>query len=122
MEGVLKRTRRPDVTFSPSGRIDISARVADILDLRRGDVVGVGTERGEWYLYVVHRAPTVGRHEGQVYLDNRGGRRCRAWSRRTALAVLDACGERGRTRLAVGEPEPHPVYGTVLPIITGLEL
>lgn len=123
MQSVLVTSRRPDLTFSPTGRIDISARVAEILGLRHGDVVGIGEEGGELWIYIRHRAPVVGRHEGRVYLSNRGGRACRTWSRCMCGAVLRKCGAPGRkVRLPVGEPEGHPVYGTVLPIITGLIL
>ena len=41
MQSILGNTRKADITFYASGRIDISARVAKHLQLSRGDVLDI---------------------------------------------------------------------------------
>lgn len=117
MQSILGNTRKADIVFHSSGRIDITARVAKSLRLCHGDVVDI-TCGGEWYLFVKHRAPTVGRHEGMVFRSNAKGNHFRVWSRTLCRAVLDVCGATGdKVKLCVGEPVSHSVYGVMLPII-----
>lgn len=96
MVSLLDRTRRSDVTFHASGRIDISAGVSLSLGLECGDVIDVLTDGRDYYLCIRHKAPdVVGRHEAQVWAANRKGRRhnyYRCWSRRLCGAVLGVCG------------------------------
>ncbi|MDO4929621.1 MAG: hypothetical protein Q4E59_00650 [Bacteroidales bacterium] len=110
-------TRKPDIIFSASGRIDISARVARFLGLQRGDVLDVAVDSGEYYLYVSHRAPTVGRFEAVVYPTNQKGRHFRAASKRLCAAILRACGTTGKARLGIGTPVTRNA-DVLLPIIT----
>ena len=63
MQSILGNTRKTDITFHTNGRIDISARVAGILSLQKGDVIDVMDGGEEFYIYVKLHAPTVGRHE-----------------------------------------------------------
>ena len=55
MQSILGNTRKADITFYASGRIDISARVAKHLQLSRGDVLDIMIDQDEFYLYVVHQ-------------------------------------------------------------------
>ena len=101
-------TRRPDITVNISGRIDITCRIAKMLNLNPGDVIDVCKSGVEYYLYVRHLAvDIVGRHEGQCYPTSRGGRGSyRTWSVRLAKAIRDANGcEDFILRLPCGEPQ-----------------
>ena len=52
MENIIERTRRKDITFYKSGRIDITARVARILNLKQGDSINISKdENGEFLLF-----------------------------------------------------------------------
>lgn len=110
-------TRKPDIIFSADGRIDISARVAKFLELRKGDVVDVAVSYGEFYLYVKHRAPTNGRFEATVYPTNNRGRHFRTTSKRLCAAILRECGVTEKARLGIGTPVSRTL-GVLLPIIT----
>lgn len=118
MTSILDNTRRPDITFHSSGRIDITARVAKALALRPGDTIDIARDTGEYYLYVKHRN-AVGRHEAQCAPTYKG-RTCnnlRAHSKRLCQAVLKVNGNYLEARLPVGEPISHPSLGTALPLI-----
>ena len=118
MTTTLENTRRPDITFHGSGRIDITARVAKALSLHQGDVIDIAHDDGEYYLYVKHRN-AVGRHEAQCAPTYKG-RTCnnlRAHSRRLCQAVLKVNGNYTTARLPVGEPLQQQGLGTALPII-----
>ncbi|MCQ2166391.1 MAG: hypothetical protein MJY49_03030 [Bacteroidales bacterium] len=94
MESLLgHNTRRPDITFYRSGRIDITARIANIIGLRDGDVIDIGREDGEYYLYRLHKAgQTIGRHEAQCMSTHKGrlhpSRNLRAFSKRLTDCIL----------------------------------
>ncbi len=122
MQSILGNTRKADITFHRSGRIDISARVATQLDMHSGDVIDIMESHGEYYLYIKHRAPVIGRHEATVYNTNRQGKHFRTYSGRLCHALLSICGNGSDVvRLCVGEPQLHNL-GTLLPIITKLSL
>nr|DAV37251.1 MAG TPA: Transcriptional regulator, AbrB family binding protein, TRANSCRIPTION REGULATOR [Caudoviricetes sp.] len=105
MESILGNTRRADIAFYASGRIDITAHVARHLQLQKGDVLDICTDGREYYLYVRHRVPTVGRHEAAVYPTNRNGNNFRAWSQKLCKAVINVSGSKDdkAVRLCVGE-------------------
>jgi hypothetical protein len=118
MTTTLDNTRRPDITFHSSGRIDITARVAKALSLHPGDVIDIAHDGSEYYLYVKHRA-ALGRHEAQCRPTNYG-KICnsfRAHSKRLCMAVFDVNGTSTEARLPVGEAMQHSTLGTTLPII-----
>lgn len=98
-------TRRPDIAFHKSGRIEINARIARALTLRRGDVIDVDSSQGEYYLRVRYRA-ALGSHEAKVYPTgpHTGHFRCR--SLRLCSSVLSIAGLRdGQVgRFPCGEP------------------
>lgn len=117
MQSLLGNSRKADVTFCSSGRIDITARVAKSLNLRHGDVIDIMLDAHEWYLYVKHRAPTVGRHEGMAFRSNGRGCHFRVWSKTLCNAILSECNVCGKVKLCVGEPVKLCVYGKALPVI-----
>lgn len=94
MTSLLPNSRRPDLTVNISGRIDITCRIARLLNLQPGDVIDVCKSGMEYYLYVRHLAANiVGRHEGQCFPTSRGGRGSfRTWSVRLAKAIRAASG------------------------------
>lgn len=119
MRSLLDTTRRPDVTIRPDGCIEISAHAARALALRRGDVIDVCADRGELYLYVRHRAPTVGRHEAAAFPTHRRSNHFRAWSGRLCRAVTQNLGADNNVtlKLYAGETVSLPAFGAALPLI-----
>ena len=118
MKNVLEHSRKADIAFSRNGRIDIGARIARLLRLRKGDVVALATDGEEIYLYVRYRQPAIGRYEGTVYPSNRRGFHFRTSSKAVCEAVMERCGAGFKARLFTGEPVSDPACGTMLPIIT----
>lgn len=109
MESISKGTfRLPDLTVAPNGVIEISARVASILNLHKGDVVDVARDGDfEYYLYIARRCPTLGRYRAQAYPSNRRGHHYRVYSRQLAAALLRACGTKQKIKLNAGEVVTH---------------
>lgn len=122
MQSILGNTRKADIIFYASGRIDITSHIAKQLQLSRGDVLDIMDEKGELYLYVKYHAPSNGRHEACVFPSNRQGKHFRASSKRLCTAVLKASGVADKARLCVGDPQESQYHGTLLPIITKLLL
>ena len=91
MTSLLPNSRRPDVIFHPNGRIDITARIAKVLQLQNGDVIDVAVSYEEYLLYVRLRATKcVGRHEATVHPTNKGKHRnnnFRAYSQRLCKSI-----------------------------------
>lgn len=126
MPNLLNRIRRPDVTFYPGGRIDISSRIAQKLSIQKGDVIDVLAEKGEYMLYVRLRAEgcLIGRFEAQCYHANIGKHRAynfRAHSRQLTEAVFLASQgtkDYGKPlRLPAGEPVTIEGKGLAIPLI-----
>lgn len=123
MNSILRTTRKPDVTFYKSGRIDITARVAMLLRLAEGDIIDVATEKGEYFLYVKHRASEiVGKHEASVHPTNHGKTRAnnyRAYSKTLTSAIYNVsrC-EDENARIAAGDCVQIEGIGAALPLIT----
>lgn len=118
MQSILgNNTRKADIIFSSTGRIDITARIAKHLQLSRGDVIDVMVDNGEYYLYVKRRTPVNGRYEAMVLPTNKRGNHFRAYSRRLCSAILRASGVADTARLCIGVPVESVVYGPLLPII-----
>ena len=93
METILRNSRRHDISFHPSGKIDISAHIARRLTLTPGDVIGIAREDGEWYLYVRLRAGQYqGRHEGRVWATAHGKGTFRTASKTITRTILQAAG------------------------------
>lgn len=106
-----------DIVFHRSGRIDIAAHAAKMLSLQRGDVIDILTSDCEAFLYVRHRSPTIGRHEGIVYPTNKKGNHFRTSSKALCRYMLCRCGGNESVSLYVGKPVCDNCRGTLLPII-----
>lgn len=123
MTDLVSNTRRHDVSFFQNGRIDITARVAKMLELQAGDVVNVSTDGYEYLLYIKHRASNTrgGSYEGTCYpTSRRNTRNFRAHSVNLCRAVIKAvCPSYKEVRLPVGNAYYSKLLGcTVVPIIT----
>ena len=130
MDTLLPNSRRPDVTFYPDGRIDITAHVAKILHMQQGDVIDIVLAGAEYLLYVRLRSnECVGRHEAQVYPSKRGKHKAnnfRAYSKTICRAIRKAAtvpggfsaGENSPLRLPAGTPITYGTAGTAIPLIT----
>ena len=95
MKSILPNSRKHDISFHASGKIDISAHIARKLALAPGDVIDIVCDaRGEWCIYVKHRAAsTTGRHYGRVWATAHGGKGTfRAWSKTLTGVILSAAG------------------------------
>lgn len=123
MESILgNRTRRPDITFYRSGRIDITARIANIIGLRAGDVIDIGRENGEYLLYCLHKAEnTIGRHEAQCISTHKGrlhpSRNLRAFSKRLTDRILSITTKGDMARVWCGATVNLNDHGTAVIII-----
>lgn len=122
MQSILINSRKADIIFRRSGRINISARVAKSLGLACGDVIDIMEDHGEYYLYIKHHAPVVGRHEGMVMRSNKSGNHFIAHSVTLSRYILSKCDLYNSARLCCGEALTLPNHGTALPIITKLLL
>ena len=125
MTSLLQNTRRPDVTFHSSGRIDITARIARALGLSKGDVIDIATDGNEYLLYARHRAANItGNHEAQCWPTNHGkhhNNNLRCQSRRLCLAVINAVRPGADVlRLPAGPAVKHASigYSCGVPLIT----
>ncbi len=105
MTSILGNTRRPDIAFHSSGRIDITSRVVKALKLKEGDCIDIMIVGREYYLFVASRAATgSGRHEAQCYPSKRGSNHFRAWCLRLCSAILDYSGFSHHASFAAGDP------------------
>lgn len=103
MKSILPNSRKHDISFHASGKIDISAHIARKLSLAPGDVIDIAQEGGEWYLYVKLRSGSyVGRHDGRVFSTAKGGGTFRTWSKSLTSIVLSAAEATGRLRCPCG--------------------
>lgn len=99
-------SRRPDISFHTNGTIDITARVAKMLNLADGDVIDVALDDGEYYLYVRWRGKFIsGNYEAQVHPTKRGSHNFRAHSAKLCRNVLRYSGVDNNdvVRLPVGD-------------------
>lgn len=119
MRNLVEIQRRPDITFHSSGLIDITAGVAKRIGLRRGDVIGVGIEGGEYILYIRAKAGFHGIYQGRCFRSNKHGQYMRAHSVQIARAVLSVCGRSGSdaVRLYAGDTVTGD-FGTGVCLIT----
>lgn len=104
MLSLLSNSRKHDVAFHPSGKIDISAHIARRLALAPGDVIDIACgDDGELYIYVRLRAGTyIGRHNGLVWATANGKGTFRTCSKALVRAVLDAARTSGTLRCPCG--------------------
>lgn len=120
---IIPITRRGDVTFHPSGRIDLTAHVAKVLDLQPGDVVNIAEDDehpDEHYLYVSRRSEeTTGRH-ACTCRRVKAGHYLRLFSKPLSTHILHLCHADSRLSLRVGAPTTLPMLGKALPLITAI--
>ena len=95
MKSILPNSRKHDISFHASGKIDISSHIARRLSLAPGDVIDIVQESGELYLCAKLRAGSYsGRHVGRVYATaHRENGTFRTWSKALVSAVLERVGE-----------------------------
>jgi hypothetical protein len=121
MTSILGNTRRPDIKFHYSGKIDISATIAKQLSLYKGDVIDIIIHNGEYYLVVRAKANQIfGRHEAQCFPTNTKAGHCntlRAYSKRLCDAVLQVT-DSVEAHLPAGAAEVIEPYGAAIPLIT----
>ena len=119
MHSILNITRRPDVTFYPSGRIDITSRIAKVLNLCEGDVIDIAVNGCEYQLYVKHKADSyVGSHEAT------GSRNFRCYSKRLTHVMMrtQGYGFNDVLRVPAGECMTFNNYGCMVSLITKIDL
>lgn len=104
LSSILGNTRRSDISFFSSGRIDITSHIVNALGIRKGDVLDIMHGDGEFYLYVAVNADDIscGRHQAQCYPSKQGAKHFRAYSRRLCSVMLRECGGDRRVSLAAG--------------------
>lgn len=105
MKSLIPSSRKHDLVFHSDGRIDISAKIARVLSLNPGDIIGISEEQGEWFLHVRLRAGCYsGRHDGKVFPTARGRGTWRTQSVKMTSAILKASSSAGPLRLPCGQP------------------
>ena len=125
MHSILTNTRRPDVTFYPNGRIDITARIANMLDLHQGDVIDIADNgRHEYLLYIRYRGDRlVGKHEAVCRQSKRLSRNFRAYSKRICSFMFRFTDRKNEPyRVPAGEVLTYKDYGKMVPLITRLNI
>ena len=124
MTSLLHNTRRYDVSFRQNGEIYIKAHIAKQLSLKDGDVINVLSHKGEYMLYVIHKAKDIiGKHEGVVHPTKRYkliANNLRAYSRNLTKAIFEVSGREGEEilKLHAGEPVDVEGIGIAIPLIT----
>ena len=126
MHSILQMTRRPDVTLYSSGRIDITSRVAKVIDLHEGDVIDIAEDEGEYWIYIrQHADSVVGFHEATVKSSKAGSRNFRCYSARLCQYMLSVHGISGKgvtLRVPTGRTIQHSKYGTMMALVTRLNI
>ena len=119
MQRIITISRRPDITFYPDGRIDITARIARAINLQHGDVIDIAINGTERYIYVRQRAGQVnGRHFATVYATKNGSHNFRCYSRQLCQSMLSTATDSHRPlRIPAGQVIQHEQYGTMMALI-----
>lgn len=103
MKSILPNSRKHDISFHASGKIDISAHIARKLSLAPGDVIDIAENGDELYLYVKLRAGTyVGRHSGTVWSMANGKGTFRTCSTSITKTMLAKAAATSRLRCPCG--------------------
>lgn len=118
LKSLLSHTRRADIIFYRSGRIDINAYAARKLHLSDGDVLGFAQENGETYIYVDRQAAEVmGRHRCTCRRTNRHGHNFRTYCRDITCHVLSNFPDVMKVEIPAGDVVQHEHHGTLLTLI-----
>lgn len=116
--------RKPDITFHSSGRIDITASVAQSLNIREGSVIDVmvipvmGAPADP---YLVVRSSNSHGRTPKCFPTKRGKRKSnnyRCHSAELCRYILRLCATTGKAELNVGQLVSIKGYGKALPLIT----
>jgi len=92
MTGIQGNTRRPDITCHPDGTIQITSRVTKMLGLKVGDVIDIGIEGIECYLYIKYRAENViGVHSSRCCSTGKNSHHFRVYSVVLTDAMYKMC-------------------------------
>ncbi len=118
LHSLLGNTRRADISFHSSGKIDITSRIVKALGIESGDVIDIMAGNGEYYLYVAsHASEACGRHEARCYPTKSGSRYFRSYCRRLCSAILKEIGVVTQASFPAGDV--LEVNGRkVIPIVT----
>lgn len=120
MQSVITRFRKPDITFFPCGRIDITAKVAKALDLQDGDSIDVATDNGDFFLYVRRRFDPECDFRFNATVHSTKGRsyNFRAYSVELCQGIMKFAYIAGdKFSPQVGVPFNHPTCGVAVPLI-----
>lgn len=118
MISLLGRSRRHDIIVRRTGMIDITARVARILQLAPGDSIDILVDNNEYYLTVVHHASGGCGCFRAVARPTKKGKHFRVHSTVISRALLAAVENPIVARLAVGQPIRDQQQRVLIPIIT----
>lgn len=123
MQTILQTTRRPDVSFYPDGKIDITACVVRMLDMQPGDVIDVAVDGQEFLLFVRVRQAS-GNHEAKVNPTKQNSHNFRCYSRRLCEFMIGKnCTSPTETlRVPAGKVRMHDVYGKMVSLVTRLNI
>lgn len=106
MQSLLGNSRKPDISFYRSGRIDITTKLSKRLGLEAGDVIDILFDGMEFYLYVRAKADTLmGKHEAQCHPTNPECRNChnfRVYSKRICDRIIRIAGTGSEARIYAG--------------------
>ncbi len=122
MKLLIKQNRRPDISFNWQGSVNITTRVAKMLDLKEGDVINIAEQDNEFYLFVQYRAQPNGAFKGRVYATNEHNGFLRARNTMLCRKMIAECDAAYCARLYVGDPVEVEGIGRAVPIITRLNL
>lgn len=113
---IILRSRRPDITFSRSGKISLTSRIVKSLQLRPGDAINITLDNGEFLLYAIHNP--VGKLIAQCWPSQKGSRHFCANSVALSRAILDHAGvSSSKAAFYAGYPFSFE-DSTFIPIIT----
>lgn len=119
MLSILRHTRKPDIVFYKTGRIEVARRLARILGIRKGDVLNLIQENDRYYLYLSSLAVwSNGTHEAACAPSAPGSRHFRAHSVALARAAARWAGAEGCAKVGAyaGDPLLSEIYGVYVPI------
>lgn len=86
---LIPNNRRADISFRQNGRIDISARVAKSVGIKKGDVINIKKINGEFYLYVaVPSDQCCGNYSARCTQPNAASKNLRVWCSEICKSIL----------------------------------
>lgn len=111
---LVKPSRKVDIYFRKSGRIDITSRVVHAISIKEGDVINILQAESEYYLYIERHASdmrnSMARYNNAVHRTKRNDNMLRCQSKALTDAV-NAITEAEESWLFVGPPRSLNNYG-----------